>query len=150
MLYPDSVQKFAWSPDGTRIAMQRPIGPGYNSEITVLNVADGQEDTLTINLDIDVLGSWSPDGTRIAFTGERYGIRSIFVINADGFGLQDLTFDSTTDEGSPTWSPDGEWIAFISSNPENFGDIWVIRPDGSALAQLTNSPEWEHRPVWSP
>ena len=150
VFYPDSVQKFAWSPDGTHIAMQKPNGPGHTSEITVMNVADGQEDTLTVNSDWDGLGSWSPDGTRIAFTGERNGMRHVFVINADGTGLQDLTFDSTTDDGSPTWSPDGEWIAFISSNPESYGDIWVIRPDGSGLAQLTNSPEWEHRPVWSP
>jgi TolB protein len=150
VLYPDSVQTFAWSPNGTHVAMQKPIGPGYTSEITVMNVADGREDSLTINSDWDGLGSWSPDGTRIAFTGERNGTRHIFVINADGTGLQDLTFDSTTDDGSPTWSPDGEWIAFISSNPESYGDIWVIRPDGSGLAQLTNSPEWEYRPVWSP
>jgi len=150
VLYPDSVQAFAWSPDGTRIAMQKPIGPGLTAEITVMNVADGVEDTLTNNSDWDGSPTWSPDGTRIAFTGERNGIRSIFVVNADGTGMRELSIDSTTDEGSPTWSPDGEWIAFISSNVEEYGDIWVIRPDGSGLARLTNSPEWENRPVWSP
>jgi Tol biopolymer transport system component len=36
---------------------------------------------------------------------------------------------------SPEWSPDGEWIAFTDG--ENEADLWVVRPDGTGLRQLT-------------
>ena len=35
----------------------------------------------------------------------------------------------------PQWSPDGEWIAFTDG--ENEADVWVVRPDGTGLRQLT-------------
>jgi Tol biopolymer transport system component len=148
VLYPDYVQKFAWSPDGRYIAVHKPIGPGYTYEITVMNAASGLEDTLTSNTDMDLLGSWSPDGTKIAFVSDRSGVEDVFVINVDGTGLVNLTNNPTYD-GSPTWSPDGEWIAFMSDRDGN-GEIYIMRADGSGLQNITNSPEWEFSPYWSP
>lgn len=48
------------------------------------------------------------------------------------------------------WSPNGEWIAFVSNSSGNL-DIWIARPDGSVLHNLTSDSEAvENLPVWSP
>ena len=54
-------------------------------------------------------------------------------------------------------SPDGKWIACVCNTPstdqpgsrENL-DIYVVRPDGSRLTQLTYHQGDDCSPVWSP
>jgi TolB protein len=50
---------------------------------------------------------------------------------------------------SPAWSPDGEWIAFMSDRKGN-ANIWLVRPDGSDLRQLTDLPGISEYPTWAP
>jgi len=50
---------------------------------------------------------------------------------------------------TPAWSPDGDWIAFASNHEGNY-DIYLIRPDGSGLRRLTQSPEAELSVGWGP
>ena len=64
--------------------------------------------------------------------------------------------------GEPTWvttgsrlwanpdpTPDGEWVVFYSRDqPE--GDVYVSRPDGTGLRQLTSDAAIDRVPRWSP
>jgi Tol biopolymer transport system component len=88
---------------------------------------------------------------RIVFYSIREnGLQDIYLMNADGSGAQYLTGDPDAVDISPVWSPDGEWIAFISSSSEGTFDIQRIRPDGSGLANLTHNPADESAFNWSP
>ena len=100
-----------------------------------------------------MISDWSPDGQRIAFDSDRPdlegnpGAVQIYVINADGGGLTQLTRGPGF-HGYPGWSPDGGSIAIASDwggGPALEG-IWIIPaadPDGVTQAdalRLTATP----------
>ena len=82
-------------------------------------------------------------GKRIAFDSNRDGDYEIFVMDADGSHVQQLT-DNFVYDGEPVWSPDGKRIAFDS---DRYGDyeIFVMDADGShvvAIGQKGTAPSW--------
>ena len=95
--------------------------------------------------------AWSVDGTMIAFAADSGGTSfDIWIINADGTGLQRLTNTPEINEFSPTWSPDGTRIAYVSDE-NTIDQIQILDRQ-----QLTNELLWQNilydnfSPVWSP
>jgi TolB-like protein/DNA-binding SARP family transcriptional activator len=123
----------AWSPDGTQIAY---ISDGR----LYLMDADGSN-RRRLTDGPDNYPSWSPDGARIAFSrGKRTS--DIYVINADGSGLVNLTRNERMFDIEPAWSPDGSRIAF-----ERYPGLYVMAADGSGITRLTADGS---SPAWSP
>jgi TolB protein len=148
----------SWSPDGTRIVFCSTRGDGENDDIYVMN-ADGSElIRLTDNgLRWDTFPSFSPDGRQILFRqlvrvrldhGVTATNSEIMRMNADGTNLVNLSRDAWFD-GWPSWSPDGQWIAF-SSNRTDVYQIYVMRADGSDVRRVSRSDYVEVRPQWTP
>ena len=75
--------------------------------------------------------AWSPDRQQIIFdAGSDFGVtrrhdHKLYVINADGSGLRQITSGDVNDI-DPAWSPDGQWISFHRNCA-----LWLIRPDAS-------------------
>ena len=88
----------------------------------------------------------------IVFTSDRSENWDIFIIQADGSGLTQLT-DNPTVDADPDWSPDGSQIAFRSRR-DGSSDIFVMSSDGSSPVNLINDPEFslddEFAPRWNP
>lgn len=84
---------------------------------------------------------------RIAFASNRDGDYEIYVMDADGSNVQQLTHNDT-DDMWPTWSPDGSQIAFTALSP-GFSDIYVMNADGSNPVNLTQG-QTGYAPAWSP
>jgi len=105
--------------------------------------------------------SVSPDGESIAFTvlDPASDEVHLWTMRADGSERTQLTYSEGHLEGvqdrSPSWSPDGDWLAFASdrgkdrSGRRNF-DIWVVCSDGSRLTQLTTNGSYDMSPTWGP
>ena len=149
-----------WAPDGERISLSTTAETEGvpNSEIFVRRL-NGSLQQVTYSVAEDQWADWSPDG-RIIFT-EGYKDGSdwdIYIIDADGSN-RTTWLDATNCDVQPTWSPDGNWIAFLritkdtngsgSMDFEDAGDIWVGRATGGGLQQLT-SGAWALTPTWSP
>lgn len=80
---------------------------------------------------------------RIAFASDRDGDYEIYIMDADGANVQQLT-DNDVEDTWPAWSPDGSQIAFASEY-----EIYVMNADGSNQVSLTPG-ETGYAPAWSP
>ncbi len=127
----------AFSPDASRIAFVS-LRDG-NAEIYVMN-ADGTGATrVTNDPQPDGRPAFTPDGQALVFHSARTaGKQQIWTVNLDGTGLTQLTRDSVN--SSPTVSPDGQTVAYVSTRNKD-GDIWLMARDGSNQRQFTRSPQ---------
>ena len=97
----------------------------------------------------------SPDGRRVAYTVSRVDEEAnayhtaIWVAPLDGSAEPRQFTSGERNDGSPRWSPDGRWLAFVSNRDGNF-EIYVMNADGSGPTRLTNTPGSEGTPAWSP
>jgi TolB protein len=79
-----------------------PAGPAAY-DVFVMN-ADGSDVTrLTDDPALDIGPAWSPDGTRIAFTSDRTGHSSIYLMKPDGTGITLLADGVTGESHQPDW-----------------------------------------------
>ncbi len=136
----------AWSPDGREVAFSRQgPAPEFRYELWIAR-ADGSRER-RVALPMSVLHPrWSPDGRRIAFDNSQ-----VFVVNADGSGLQVLAGDCAPSQacGSaalveyPQWSPDGGKIAAIQSGSVVLIDVSTKRSTTVPVGGAVNpAPRW--------
>jgi TolB protein len=85
---------------------------------------------------------------QIAFVSDRDGNSEIYVMNADGSGLRNLTNNPASDNDLAC-SPDGTRIAFVSDRDGN-PEVYVMNADGSGVTRLTDNPGGDYAPAWSP
>jgi len=112
--------------------------------------------------------NWSPDGEWIAFASDREnpgsGSFELFKMHPNGSGLQKVIQSGLGGRMNHPWfSPDGKYIVLTSdfagvsaepiSNPHHYqpyGDIFVIKADGSWIQRLTHNSYEDGTPTWSP
>jgi TolB protein len=144
----------AWSPNGKAIAFSRGWGPVQDdwikfNELFVMNASGtGSRQLTRFNASRPFStfvggSSWSPDGKQLVFEagtsprGEPANSLALFVVDADGSDLRQLTPWSLNAGERPDWSPDGKLILFKAPAKGQHGNLYTIDPDGSGLKQLT-------------
>jgi Tol biopolymer transport system component len=148
---------YGYSPDGSRILYAQ----FANEHGTLFSVKPDGSDPVQLSppgLSIIDLGffdrvgaDWAPDGSRVTFAAFDQSSRrtGLFVVNADGSGLRQLT-PPGIGALSAQWSPNGALIAFTSCC--GLPQAWVVHPNGTGLRQVTPPVGrvvfWT--PVWSP
>jgi TolB protein len=138
--------KPAWSPDGQKIAWLSRGPHGTGADVFVMNADGSDQQNLTAKPGNRGAPSWSPDGRAILFTAVPPGqppsasgwpYSDVYVMNADGSGQRNLTHTPGGGEGDPSWSPDGQHIAFTRTGPPGELRIVVMNADGSAKHAVT-------------
>lgn len=153
---PGGFNGLAWSPDGRRIAFEG-MREGARTVYVINTDGTGLRD-----VDQNLPGSkarssgeptWSPDGKRLAFhrflidgTGSEMKLWVVTLATGDA---QRITTGSGSDVRAD-WSPTGELIAFLRYEGQ-IADVFVVRPDGSGLARITDTRgDHEEQPGWLP
>jgi TolB protein len=154
-----------WGPHGNRIAFQRGLKfqpNGIHNTFVFVMRADGthprritqrRADPSVVHHFEDGSPTWSPDAQRLAFerhdqtdAGGRTDHHAIFTVRLDGTRLRRIT-PWRLDGAQPDWSPDGRWLVFHQSHPDNeTSNVWLVHPNGTRLHRVTNnfggSGEW--------
>jgi TolB protein len=152
----------AWSPDGKTIvfAGDQSCCPSteYHDIYKVNHNLDGTWGTPTKLTTFGTTGfsadpEFSPDGSKILFYGKNSTsnpLIDLFVMNADGTGLSDLTPGGAGSDLYPSWSPNGDFIVFANNDSGRF-DIDRILANGTGATDLSNTIDVdETEPAWSP
>ena len=89
----------------------------------------------------------SPDGSRVAYVSDEQGNMDIWIHQIVSGQKRNLTVDYEGYDGTPVWSPDGNWIAFISSR-DGYG-IYKVSEYGGAPQKVVSQTDL--RTIsWSP
>lgn len=100
----------------------------------------------------------SPDGRKIAVASIDWNGSQIFIMNADGSNLKQITFTVSSKyfdtgyprdgNGNPVWSPDSKKIAYVSYE-NGSPDIFTINSDGTKNKRLTDTQLRDENPCWT-
>jgi dipeptidyl aminopeptidase/acylaminoacyl peptidase len=127
------------------------------------SAAQTETDGLDALLDISSTVSgetpqWAPDGSGITFVSSRGGARGLWSVDPSGGEPQELATDIGTAghflaRQYPTWSPNGQYIAYLSSPPEmddQSQEIWLWSAEDRTSRQLTHLEGRINSFRWSP
>ncbi|MHC9086055.1 S9 family peptidase [Luteimonas sp. RIT-PG2_3] len=140
------IDHYVWSPDSRRLALVRRV------ETPLRKGADGKQ----------IPEPWVIDRVRFkedagdGYLHNRIKPPRIYLYDLQAQTLDALTAGGEFEEDSPSWSPDGDRIAFVSNRQpdwqhSDYGDIFVAPTRaGSTPTRLTDFPGYEGAPAWSP
>ncbi|HEY0378486.1 MAG TPA: hypothetical protein VGC87_16345 [Pyrinomonadaceae bacterium] len=109
---------------------------------------DPVADNNTANVIVLVRASTSGPGGQLAFVSYRDGDAEIYLTDADGSGVVNLTNNPAYD-WEPAWSPDGTKIVF-NSDRSGAEEVWLMDADGGNPTRLTTSGSNGVNFAWSP
>jgi len=137
----------AWSPDGTRIAY---VSFEQRRSIVYLhNLLDGTRSVLANYEGSNSAPAWMPDSQRLGVVLSKDGVAQLYVIEADGKGLQRLSYSNAIDT-EPSFSPDGKWVVFTSDRGGSPQIYRMPAAGGGSAERLTFEGGYNVTPRYSP
>ena len=147
-----STESPAWAPSGNELAYA--AAPNGSFEIWVADSNGNLGRRITSFRGANVSPSYNPKtGAQIAFISGRTGLPQLYIMNSDGSSVQQMTDGGYA--SSPSWSPNGQFIAFAWDRKYGPGapggqDIYVMEVATRRWTQLTHDGGRCDFPSWSP
>jgi TolB protein len=139
-----------WSPDGTKILFTSLHGG--TPQLYFMNTDGTTIQKITELTGIRGRTDWSVNLAVATYAGEKEKHnREIILLE---LGDEPIALTEGGDNLSPTFSPDGNWLAFMSYR-DNFWqadgcELYVMRIDGSEIRRLTTNDYCDYQPRWGP
>ena len=148
---PELEQEIAWAPDSRRIAyVSSRDGPTH---LYVYDFATRTETRLTDGASDDVEPTWSPDGRTIAFArgATQLAVLDVATKQVRTLATGELDRPPFLPEHAIGWSPDGQWIAYLSAGDGGFQNPHVVALNGGPARALSLLPDGFGSSIaWSP
>jgi TolB protein len=139
----------AWSPDGTQLAFE--ASQGGDPQIVTSDATGGHVQRVTDTAGVSTSPVWNPKtGKQIVFVSDRGGDPVLYMANSDGSSVQKIDLPDMGYVIDPSWSPNGQLLAFSWRRPSGNYDIYVMDVVTHQLAELTRDAGRNERPSWAP
>ena len=139
----------AWSPDGTQLAFMS--SQGGDPEIYISDTTGGAMKKVTFAAGVNTSPAFNPKtGKQIVFVSDRAGDPVLYLANSDGTDVQKLDMPDMGYVVDPSWSPNGQLLAFSWRRPSGNFDIYIMDIVNRQLVELTRDAGRNERPSWAP
>jgi len=139
----------AWSPDGTQLAFMS--SQNGDPEIYVSDPNGARLRRVTFAAGVNTSPVWNPKtGKQMVFVSDRGGQPALYLANSDGTDAQKIDLPDMGYVVDPSWSPNGQLLAFCWRRPNGNYDIYVMDIVSHQLVQLTRDTGRNERPSWAP
>jgi Tol biopolymer transport system component len=137
---------------GEHVVFERHAGPGTACPcgLWIVDVDGGEARALDFGPG-DELNPDVGESGKLAFASNRGGSWGIFVARLHGgLGQRVTTGPAAFGDFRPRWAPRGNRLVFMRDDGTSNNDIWVVRADGTGLAQVTSGERFEEQAGWTP
>jgi TolB protein len=126
-----------FSPDGNKIIYSSSMSQNFDLVILDLNdTTENAQKTIVATKDAEIYGTFHPDGRLIAFASFDINYKgTLKTCDIEGKNIKIIS--SSGSSFHPKFSPDGNYLAFLSNKSGKFC-IYICKPDGSSVKQLTS------------
>ncbi|HST51264.1 MAG TPA: prolyl oligopeptidase family serine peptidase [Pyrinomonadaceae bacterium] len=135
----NGVGSFDWSPDGKRLVLTSRVGP-----------SDARAPSSDVRHYKHLSYKFNDTGW---FDDKR---SHVFVVDVETGAARQITFGEDWNDTDPQWSPSGGDIAFVSDrtghafDESRNTDVFVINSEGGPITKISDHPEEDYSPRWSP
>ena len=115
------------SPDGRFASVSRADGDASSTrDDWIIDLATNRQRKLTVDPGDEFEAVWSFAGDKVLYNSKRRGVFDLYARSANGGGSEEEIFVDQTDKYPQSWSPDGEFVIYMTFGKQTGQDLWLL------------------------